>query len=614
MASEYAPPAELLADIQPDRSDLDYAHQFELMAKLVQSCTKSDMVALRLSTCRNIYLTINAVFIDLQYALGHGSMPSTLSHLIEALRRKDYKRAKTLYAEAREAIAIGKHKLQVWDSREDLDAEIGVAKAAFSLADRGLIDALLNEVRTSTPDAAQSWDREYYRWSSKEYDVVRSKLIKLRDSYARVEAILNVAYAYESLAVNDDLFAGDRASVWAGVFDALCSNNAHLDIILREDAASWTTSNHEQRIVERSWGSPAKAEEYFDCVLEHLKGVASSVYEELTFEFRPNVGVPPLPQPFVLDLSQYAPGSMLTQFSPPKVLIEDDQKSSQPVVKVARLDCGIPLGYFNIETARYTGDDRREEVRKLVRAAISDAAAGGAQLIAIPEYVYPRGDEDELPAMATEKNIIVIAGLEGRTIRSGGRDLLVDEVRVCLPGRRAITQFKERPSVYEPTLWHQSEQKVYFRTTVGTFAVVLCSDYREADTLSALASSPTKIDLLVVCSFNPNPPQYVNFAMTDCHRLYTHIFIANNYAPEASGSASSARQTSAFGSGVASPRKRAENSFDIAGVERRELALPDIGGGTPAIVIHELRPSDVKKGTDSPEPGFSPCPRCMRPG
>src|SRR5260370_21834738 len=71
----------------PDKEDLDYALHFTDVARLLDASPQSERLTLRLSTCRNAYLTINALFVDLKEILGHGEMPSLLALSISYLRR-----------------------------------------------------------------------------------------------------------------------------------------------------------------------------------------------------------------------------------------------------------------------------------------------------------------------------------------------------------------------------------------------------------------------------------------------------------------------------------------------------------------------------------------------
>src|SRR4051812_41841242 len=103
------------------REDAEWARNFINLYKFLQSHPNSENATLLLSTCRNAYLTVNALFADVQVLLGGASM-SPLRAACELLGQEtpDATRVKARCKEALATNAQFDQKQAVWNDRRAL--------------------------------------------------------------------------------------------------------------------------------------------------------------------------------------------------------------------------------------------------------------------------------------------------------------------------------------------------------------------------------------------------------------------------------------------------------------------------------------------------------------
>jgi predicted amidohydrolase len=181
-------------------------------------------------------------------------------------------------------------------------------------------------------------------------------------------------------------------------------------------------------------------------------------------------------------------------------------------------------------------------------------------VIVFPELCLPQNHSTDTLALADQHNITIVAGLEAEW--SNGRYSNIVAVRIPQT-RQTMYQYKSFSSNDEPEkLLAKGGQIIFANTAVGTFSVVICSDYRACETMQVIEQCGMFIDFLLVCSMNPYPEAFQCFAMSDSRRLHSFVVIANNdgvaerdgqqsigsgaYAPTREASASALKPTKVF--------------------------------------------------------------------
>ena len=109
----------------------------------------------------NIFLTVNALFIEIQEVLGHGRTPSLLNSAIRNARLSQWADLKGMLGKIRLRTHQFEDKLHVWQSREELD------ELTQSLVDnhpdllmRARLQGILSNPLTLSPvRAPETWDR-----------------------------------------------------------------------------------------------------------------------------------------------------------------------------------------------------------------------------------------------------------------------------------------------------------------------------------------------------------------------------------------------------------------------------------------------------------------------
>ena len=117
-----------------DMELVEYAENFRALNSFISSCSQPAKAALLLSTCRNPYLTLNALFVDIQFLMsGDRSTRAPLRHGSELLLKDgDFSQAKIHFERARQTIKEYNRKKGVWNNRQDIWKEIESAKAMLS--------------------------------------------------------------------------------------------------------------------------------------------------------------------------------------------------------------------------------------------------------------------------------------------------------------------------------------------------------------------------------------------------------------------------------------------------------------------------------------------------
>jgi len=598
-------PKPLRSDFQESREDREYARAFNTVASILESSPNSEMLALRLSTCRNGYLTVNALFVDLQQILGHGRKPSLLSAAIEHLRRGEHDQVGKMLNEVRVALDAYEKKRRVWTERETLDEELTQLLDNLKPVERDDVRALVGKVRTENPRTGKIWDSAYYELTTEDTAKIREHIEFLYNKVAAVEAIVDVARAMLGIPLTNGLFDTEHDG-WKELISVLGSVCDRLGASIYDTGdLVWTEGDGTQVNFPAAYPGKTDSKRLMACLSVKLSKCERILYDAVADHFQPNVGIAPLPEPFKVDLTERSPVGVRRDGGVTVAKKLSCQQSPTTIVRVAALECGMPLECYDGNRFRYINDERRHFANELAMTATKVANQHGAAAIVFPEYFLPRDRIDEYKRLSSELQMTVVSGLEGTTTPETS-PLLVNEAIVFLPGRPPERQGKRRPSIYEPPIYSDGELKVFEQSVIGNFAVVVCSDLRDLDVMTSLSSCSTRMDILFVCSLNPNPAQFSFLAKADASRLYCHVMVANNLTKDGERERASAEGTSAF-----SPKRNAEEMSDT-GSDPISLGMAKIGGVSPAIRLFELSLEEVARNRQKPANGYLPVPDSRR--
>jgi hypothetical protein len=578
-------PTELDPEFNPGVEDMDYAQRFSDLARVFEHCERPEQAVLFASTCRNQWLTTNAAFVDLRDAIGGAALPSRVSRGLYELRRGNPGRAERLFREALALMAQLRAKLQCWMDREFLLSDI--EQAMESLDDNIARDrsrAWLRRQRFGPPTTGPSDQARYLALDTQENARCSEPLGLMREAERRLTVALRVALdasllvaAVEAIdtsaaAEQDDSAARlfeieevigesqappDSEAGWQRLLGQISKDPGALTAALHEDPAGETIlrfANGSELLLPSSAPDSKSLTEVLNVLIDLCEAVVEWAREAVLDRFSANTAEPPMPSPFVIDLSPHElqSGERTRNF---QVTRADGRCDSVPDRgRLALLECGMPEdAYSHTRKELYVYDrDQAEGARKakeIICAAIDAAAARDAAFLAIPEVFVPREALPDLTVRAERANLGLIAGLEYPE-RLGGA---VNEALIAVPGlMEPLFQRKQGPSVYEIRDGaFDHDQRLWFirRTALGNLAVILCSDFLELDLLWAVAQVDERVDVVVVCSRNRNPEVFERLAIADAARLHAYIAVVNAYPPRRAG-----QPASGHGTLVAQPR------------------------------------------------------------
>ena len=495
-------------------------------------------------------MTVNAVFVDIREIVGAATLPSPMGRAAHLIAQQDWPAAEKLIRLVRELLAAARGKFEVWDDRHALSRLIEEQTASFGQVDRDRIRALLGK----------SVERAYvpliHRPTDFDVEMVAPHAAALVDSLRRQMNViasatapalqLLVALQMRPVRAGD---GGDRLFELAdeGGDDRVTEYNRTLDRALEalthDDWRGVTEPG--TRATELPGQGRFNLEETDDLeslvsvVGQRLADLVVDVRRDLQRDFVANVVRPPMPAPFVVDLTPPFVAST-EQLQVERVAGVGFRQGEE--LKVAALRCGIPEQWYVADDSAYQLIPERVDLLiDVLRRSAREAAAVDAQILVLPEVFIPASAIDEVQALAADLGITVVGGMEMHRDRGG----IVNRALVALPNS-CYEQRKQRPSVYEVRSNEFSSDgvlRVFGEPgAAGSFAVMVCSDYLELDLVGAI----DRVGLLLVCSRNPNPAVFTHLAAADSYRRYAHVVISNAH-PGGAGVAATGEGTVAVG-------------------------------------------------------------------
>jgi hypothetical protein len=525
-------PAEARNGQIPSAEEIAYADDFVVTARVVEACIRSEDLALLLSTCRNHWMTVNAAFTDLRDAVGAKTLPDPLSKALFELRRQGWQNAERALDEASMALRQVDIKLRVWEDREQLIAELEEQAAALGeLRDRQRMQRLIDSHRNLSSSDHHDADGRFVALSSAADEDAELLLKDIRKMRTKLAAVVNVARAIGKASAPAatltllDMPPATENPDWERLCECLNSPTA-------TDGSDARTAAQILSIPapDPQWPGPVAAAHFMASALGNCEQLVGVIQDALAQRFRPNLSRPPMPAPYVIDLTRmYRPASgRVRDFR--QELHRGQTDPAPEHSRLALLRCGVPEASYSSDTCvRYRREERNDvsRIRDIAAAAVTAAVEKKAAFLAMPECFLPEEVAVEILELAEDAGIGLIAGVEYE------REQMINKVVIEIPGvAGALDQRKQAPSKYEAPMVGDHVLRKFLDTELGVLGVVVCSDYLELDILWAMAVREPRLDTLIVCSRDHNAGLFSNVAAADALRLHAHVAIVNAFVPE----------------------------------------------------------------------------------
>lgn len=521
--------------------DIEFAADFLALNTLLEACSNGEKVALLLSTCRNAYLTVNAIFVDLQLLLGGEGQ--SLRGAAELLMRGDAKRANELLGRASQTFNVMETKSEVWRTREELHAQVEaslslIAKSDSLAADR--VRLMLGSVRSPSGQLIGGWYDETLAFDLRHREHLNESLVVLD----RVGKMLGSCIALGRLVATSSIAQrqGSLQLFDHADGDGLCVSDA---VELLAENCDWKTVLDgddivvEPLIARKSGIRPQSNQARIPCRLsidnvEYAQAGAGSIirdamylaHEILNSAFEPNVAQRPMPDPFVIKLPPEArtlPPGGVRELNVQRVRCRS-RNSPRDHVRIAIANLAVPEAELDDYRIK---EEKAAAISRDVHVALREASRQNCQAVVFPEYSIPKTLRTDLLAVANELCLIIVGGMEG----DWKGDRLADSALVAIPGETELHyQFKQEPSLYEENgaaFFRNGIVKIFSGSSIGDFAVTVCSDWLETTTMKAWSPEQLMPEVHIIVARNNFVDLYRNFALADSMRLYAAVVVAN---------------------------------------------------------------------------------------
>lgn len=538
----YIPRQEFISE-DPQPKDLEYAQALEDLHDVINSCSHAENVALFLSTCRNAYLTLNALFAELSFVIGGSNSPSAIWKATDYLAKAKFSNARHEFDDILRVLAQFDKKEKVWKDRVGLWGEFDAsAKNARSLK-RDRVMRIIQKTKSHDMRTGYSWDRKLYEVDTREQAQLADRFSDIRHAYALIRRAARAGrklavYAVKNNALQQQMMFDDHVEKepnnWADVVTATLEVVKDAGFVVNEARDKEIQAVSRKGIGEELFALNANQSPNTEELSTIAAGVAvmitkveEDVYDILCESFKPNIAKSPMPKPFLIDLTPYEiHGTEANSDFALEVIIPGSSQDINKTTYIAMAHFAVPMDVYTSQF-RFSDQFNTKQHGETALKLIDLAKLKGAHAIVFPEYSLPRGKVDAIVEKAKEEDIIVVGGLEGRWTKKG----LVNEAIIALPcTEKPYYQKKQKPSGYEEERYAFVSDgifKLFKNTVIGSFAVVICSDYLEIDILQTLLDSHHHPDFVFIPAYNPYPDLFMHAAIADTVRMYTNIVIAN---------------------------------------------------------------------------------------
>jgi predicted amidohydrolase len=531
------------------RDDISWAEEFRALYSLLDFCPRSEKAALLLSTCRNAYMTANALFVEIQLLLSESKGGALRGACELMIQTGEWTKIRDYFGNAIRTLREYENKKEVWTERHGIHSEVLAATASLDNSDvlaASRVQSMLKHVRIPPEAIGDGWNSDLLAIDLQD----RPHLDKYFESLDKVFSLLNKC-AQVGLSVTRFLSTERQQEL-------VLSGNARedkvgLDVItnlLRElvHLCEWDWEEKGPTSVISIIGNydrPATLEKRDKVelpILRSLEDVSQSsknvgfLLREILYychaivcrEFEPNVARPPLPAPFQINLPVRGPSAQAGYSSAVRVNRVRCSLNANPPdkVTVGIAALAVPIRCLDLRSYQIKAEFE-EKIKRDVRLALKEALAQGCQVIVFPEYSVPRSMQQELMEWARSNERTIVAGMDGDWIDNK----LCDKALVAIPGEPKLHfQCKQEPSLEEEAgraFYRDGQFWLFSNSPIGDFGVVLCSDLFQLSTLQMWHHDAPLPEILFVVARNHFNDLYLSIAKADSMRLYCAVVISN---------------------------------------------------------------------------------------
>ncbi len=592
-----------------------FARDFHLLAELIEKAgSNSEAFTLYISTCRNAYLTINGMFLDIRETFGRISPSNGIFGALQEARAGAFAAMEDHLHEAGLSLSAFEEKQDCWQRRQEFQNLLDSLLTQFSHLDQQVLRETLYEVVDQDGQSELASVRQFLAFDTAESNEQRSLIQKLAVTKQKLQRVRECAAYLKGLgeelknvnaaqtALFGELALSPTIKQKSLKFrDWLESAKGVSEMEIVSEALNQTATQCPNGLEILAGSNNARDLIDFMAVLtQHLQSATGKEYTLLAELFRPNIGRPPLPPVFLVDLSIPLPPKADSRRAVAPTPVPFSQP---PLEKLLIAIAQPPISSAEISDAKiqYREDEKRGIASEWGVLAIQTAAATGAKLIIFPELFIPEGALETVREIAKKVEIGVVCGVEATWVDGKYSNF----ANVVIPGAaHDHKQFKKYPSNYEPANFRtKGGQLCFLRSSIGSFSVVLCSDLREFDVIAAVEGQPF-LDYLIVCSCNRYSELWKHLAVADAARLHCFVVISNwSDDGDANG----------FGKGsfCAAPTQNIDTSPNLKDEPRAEVVSLTKGGNTfkGSLLLHELNVSALFRDREKPKKGFLAPPR-----
>lgn len=525
---------------------------------------------LLISTCRNHYLTVNAVFADIRSLLvpktGFGKR-SSLALLRDSTVQSSQKAYKAVEADVSMVCKAAREKFAVWNRATEIMQVIEKASDEFSSKTRER-DAF-KEILGTTADSIDGEPIEDPRY----IELNTSRVLALQ----KHDRLLNqvVTYAESVLAVvksvvetgvagQPDLLSNARnLEEWKAFYDVVSAHAVSLGGAVLEGGDTIEFLSGDRAVLIKAIEPNDESVRDFFASLDSFEG---KMIGRIIEAFPPNFARRQLPSIFAMALpidQARAPEKSVNSVA---TEIVDLNNCAFESYTVGCPNYGIPLSWYREDIRRFTDTGREGAIDLLTTMLAKVKATRCCRVLLLPEYFVPESMQDDISKFCEESECIAIYGLEARDSNrepgaiineavvdfSAYMEYLPTELRLQ-HGRSIVC--KCFPSKFEPKLETTSTVTVFRQSQIGSFAVVICSDMLEHNVIDAIHRCPTPMNAVFVIAMNPSPGIFDSLIRADAARLHCPVIVASNCV-----NIESRDKATADGTGIAEPRRTRQAS------------------------------------------------------
>lgn len=536
-------PSEDVESVTDD--DVQFVEAFDDLAKLCESFGgNTEEFTLWLSTCRNERLTVNAIYQDILEAFSPtkktGPLLDSILFFLRQLKPRHARRQIDLLK--RDILPAMAAKIETWEDRAAFQSHLESYLGQCKIAERTRLKRLLYDVRSSEGDLQDKVSLVYWEEYLQLEVVSRAYLLPFWQAIYKAKIFLQGFGNLASKAIDVLRFAApeiqpelfDQKNVVQQTWDALV---AYLEEHAQElcigcsciNSSIKITTPFTQQILEITTAVTDRSAILYnlECLWKTLEESILFIESELREVFRPLPKEAALPPPYLIDVRPPQSSKIVSSTVP--TYTHKFGLSGSSSLKVMVIGGSSKHGIYRHREVDFGPGSIAEKVFKsLCFEALELAKSHGADALVLPEGFLPRVAEDEVCNKAREFGISLISGVEPG-VNLQGR---YENYGVFQDGKAGapIRQYKAFPSGEEPEeINFRGAFNVLKDTSIGTCAMLLCSDIQNLPPISALAATCEPIEIIFVCSATSFPEVQHSIATADSARLHAYVVWTNNY-------------------------------------------------------------------------------------